>query len=231
MNRSKNFTEGEKLILINLIKDRGFLDIIQSKKNDSTTLSKKESTWKSIELCFNAQSAIQRTLKQLQTLWRDMKARAKQDYTLLKKERMKTGGGTCDVTLDVVSQAMIDVLPQCLLEPISGVNDSDVAMHESTNVTLPVDNQDENEVLDVNYLTSTPVTKKRKSTVPVQQFTESDVLSTKVRVLEEYSQQQKQQHDLKMDILRTIKRNLDNSDRVSMSTQTEPLMLLDLLNM
>ena len=130
--RSKNFTDIEKLHLINIIKDKGLLDIIQSKKNDHVSLNKKETAWNSILMDFSAVSSLSRTIKQLQVLWRDLKSRAKEKYTAMKKERLSTGGGRSEMEIDQVNKAMIDILPQALLEPLSGINDSDVSMHETS---------------------------------------------------------------------------------------------------
>lgn len=225
-SRSKNFTDSEKFLLIEIIKERNLLDVIQLKKNDAISMTSKVTAWNEILELFSAQNANSRTMKQLQVLWRDLKSRAKDKFTKIKQERLKTGGGKFNIEIDAISQAMIDLLPQHQLEPLSGVNDSDLIMHEISVSELNIDSCAASDSNAENVTPNAPPPKRRRV-----RPTDGDILAAKLIAIKELTQQQREQHDLKMDILRTIKKNLQPGiGAIDRQVQTDTLLLLDVLN-
>ena len=92
MNRSKNFTEQEKFLLLDLINK--YKSTIECKKTDAKSSKQKADTWE--ELCaeFNANSVYtKREVKNLQSYWKNLKTRAKADAALQRRDRITTGGG------------------------------------------------------------------------------------------------------------------------------------------
>lgn len=128
--RQKNFSDVDKLLLISIINDNNLIDSLIIKNNNATSIKKRESAWQSIVQQFNAQAKIHRSEKQLVVLWRDLKAKGKRAYAEQKRERVKTGGGSAAVVADPISNAVIDILPSSILDPILGVNDCDAGLHE-----------------------------------------------------------------------------------------------------
>lgn len=74
--RSRNFTEREKMLLIELAKD--FVSIIDNKKTDGTTVEAKKQAWMALTNKFNAVSETGvRTEKQLHALYDNLKKKAR----------------------------------------------------------------------------------------------------------------------------------------------------------
>lgn len=78
--RSKNFTEREKMLLIEVAKE--FVHIIDNKRTDGTSVDAKKRAW--MELCnkFNAVSETGfRTEKQLHALYDNIKKKARKNMS------------------------------------------------------------------------------------------------------------------------------------------------------
>ena len=92
MNRSKNFTDTEKNLLLNLV-DK-YKNSIECKRTYSKTLKQKREA--RADLCeeFNSTSTYtKREVKNLQSFWKNLKTRAKSNCAYMRRERLKTGGG------------------------------------------------------------------------------------------------------------------------------------------
>ena len=92
INRSKNFSETEKNLLLNLV-DK-YKNSIECKRTDSKTLKQKSEAW--VNLCeeFNFTSTYtKREVKNLQSFGKNLKTRAKSDSGYMRREQLKTGGG------------------------------------------------------------------------------------------------------------------------------------------
>lgn len=126
--RTTNFSEEEKTKLLDLIRDS--VELIENKSYDKVTLIKKNEVWKNILNEFCAQG-YSRSVNQLQTLWRDLKKKAKILHAAEKRSIYATGGGTSESHIDTISKIVIDILPQSILTPILGVDDDDSDIHES----------------------------------------------------------------------------------------------------
>ena len=79
--RTANFNSLEKRVLVQLVDP--YKDIIDSKKNDATTVKEKENIWIHMTRLFNSKFPGQkpRESKNLQRLWKNIKSRAKAQNT------------------------------------------------------------------------------------------------------------------------------------------------------
>lgn len=239
-NRSKNFSETEKVLLLDIIKETNTVDLIQNKKNDYRTIQQKSLAWDTILSSFNSQSCQTRTLRQLSTLWKDLKQRAKKAYTAVKQDRVQTGGGPATVTMDPVSSLVVDLVPASVLEPLTNINDSDVAMHEdivsSESSPLPrVESLFSSAPLIVN--TALPSSSKAPASTPRgskkrradDDEADDPLVSAKLRAIENIISNNNEEHCVKMRILNAIEQRVVN--KLDAESQTDSLGLLDLLNL
>ncbi|XP_044746281.1 uncharacterized protein LOC123307874 [Coccinella septempunctata] len=111
--RSRNFTEREKLLLVQIAKN--FLDIIENKKIDSATVAAKKEAWLSITQTFNANSDTgHRTDKQLHALFDSLKKKARKN--IYDCEMNKSGGATFTLSATEVEEKIMEILkPQIQL--------------------------------------------------------------------------------------------------------------------
>lgn len=78
--RSKNFTEREKMVLIEVAKE--FVCVIDNKKTDGTSVEAKKQAWMSLTNKFNAVSETgTRTEKQLHALYDNLKKKARKNMS------------------------------------------------------------------------------------------------------------------------------------------------------
>lgn len=78
--RSKNFTEREKMVLIEVAKE--FVCVIDNKKTDGTSVEAKKQAWLSLTNKFNAVSETgTRTEKQLHALYDNLKKKARKNMS------------------------------------------------------------------------------------------------------------------------------------------------------
>lgn len=80
--RAINFSEAEKIILIDLISR--YKDVIENKKSNAVTPKDKEKCWKIIENTFNSTSSTARNAEVLRSCWDNLKK--KQESFLQMKE-------------------------------------------------------------------------------------------------------------------------------------------------
>ena len=92
INRSKNFTDTEKNLLLNLI-DK-YKNSVECKRTDSKTLKQKSEAWANLCEEFNSTSTYnKREVKKLQSFWKNLKTRAKSNCAYMRREQLETGGG------------------------------------------------------------------------------------------------------------------------------------------
>lgn len=78
--RSKNFTEREKMLLIEVAKE--FVSIIDNKKTDGTSVEAKKQAWMALTNKYNAVSETGvRTEKQLHALYDNLKKKARKNLS------------------------------------------------------------------------------------------------------------------------------------------------------
>lgn len=127
--RSKNYTEHEKYLFVELIREKKFINTIESKQNSTRFLKEKSDCWEKLVTYFNADENVSnRDKKQLQTLWKELKARTKKSFAKEKREIFLTGGGKCNNVMDEISKAVKNLLPENVFVPSVQVNDDDASM-------------------------------------------------------------------------------------------------------
>lgn len=120
--KAKHISDADKAMFLEVMKR--YVNIIESKKHDNMIIKKKRKAWDDILVDFNAESTVTKTLGQLKVLWKDCKAKAKKAMSKEKRERMKTGGGSNDHEIDLISKTIVDMIPQ-FFESVSDVQDDD----------------------------------------------------------------------------------------------------------
>lgn len=121
---SSRFSNDDKIILTELIKDVDDINIIEKKQVGMKLAERKNAAWETICQRFNAQSTQPRNEKQLKTLWHELKRKTKKAMSEQKRSTFATGGGPASAPLDPIYQAVVDVLPVGSLECIPGAFDS-----------------------------------------------------------------------------------------------------------
>ena len=83
-----NFTQLEKETLVELIEERR--SIVEGKKNDVTSIKRKEEAWEIITVNFNSRVGVnKRSDKQLRGLWKNLKSQTRKDVASDRRERVK----------------------------------------------------------------------------------------------------------------------------------------------
>ena len=126
------------MTLVTILKEKEIITTIESKKYDAASISEKANAWEEIAKAYNAQDHAHRTKQQLVVLWRDMKAKAKKAYAMRKKSRNLTGGGPIEGNVPLPVQMVIDIIPNTILDPLTGINDSDAVLHENSKFLVTV---------------------------------------------------------------------------------------------
>ncbi|GBP98553.1 hypothetical protein EVAR_32004_1 [Eumeta japonica] len=107
--RSKNFTEREKSLLIEVAKE--FVCIIDNKKTDGTSVEAKKRAWAALTNKYNAVSETGcRTEKQLHALYDNLKKKARKNMSDDKSEMYKTGGGTFCLKTTAIDEKIVALL-------------------------------------------------------------------------------------------------------------------------
>lgn len=130
-SRAKNFTEYEKILLVELIGSK--VNIIEEKMLTTSVIEGKSKAWDVIVSSFNADEKVnKRDKKHLQGLWKELKARTKKAFAKEKKERFLTGGGPFrDGDMDGILAKVKSLLPDSVFVPQVDVNDDDVITPKS----------------------------------------------------------------------------------------------------
>ncbi|XP_046975565.1 uncharacterized protein LOC124541682 [Vanessa cardui] len=90
--RSENWVEEDKIILIDLVKER--VREIENKNTDTNSNAKKVVAWNDLKESFNCMcQGAPRTVNQLKAQWGLMKIKEKKRKAEQRKELFKTGGG------------------------------------------------------------------------------------------------------------------------------------------
>ncbi|XP_062584822.1 myb/SANT-like DNA-binding domain-containing protein 3 [Saccostrea cucullata] len=146
--KSANFSELEKEILLELIHARK--DIIENKQNDGRMVSKKNTEWINIEKEFNSRHGVnKRTITQLKSLWKNLKARTKSAVAKERRDKIKTGGGPSGKSLDKISSTISEMLPQ-QINSLRNPYDDDASLHGDEPEDDNEDSDDNDEILTTN---------------------------------------------------------------------------------
>ena len=92
-DRSANFSEEEKFLLVSLIDKYPCLHDLKS--TDYSTIQMKVNAWVAITEKFNSSSPHQkqRDIKSLKALWKRLKMKARKEIAQFRRASTKTGGG------------------------------------------------------------------------------------------------------------------------------------------
>lgn len=83
--RAQNFSEAEKMILVNLIQQ--YKNVLENKKSDAVTSKDKDKCWKILEHSFNSRSSGQyRSSEVLKSCWDNLKKKTRKFFA---DERMQ----------------------------------------------------------------------------------------------------------------------------------------------
>ncbi|XP_055997876.1 myb/SANT-like DNA-binding domain-containing protein 3 [Ostrea edulis] len=92
-------------------------------------ICKKKKEWENIENAFNARHGVNtRSITQLKSLWKNLKARAKADVAKERRDRRKTGGGPMEKNTDNISNAISEMIPQ-QINSLENAFDDDASFH------------------------------------------------------------------------------------------------------
>ncbi|KAH6928143.1 hypothetical protein HPB50_012194 [Hyalomma asiaticum] len=93
MEKKKNFSEEERAVLLELLSRHG--SVVENKRTDAASVSRKQEAWKKIEDEFNCrQNVTPRKWTQLKKCWENLKDKWKRTNAEDMRERFATGGGT-----------------------------------------------------------------------------------------------------------------------------------------
>ena len=99
--RGANFSPAEQELLVSLITQH---PMIECKKTDKESAAKRKQEWVKVANNFNSMlMENQRTVRNMQWLWKNMKRKAKTDFAAAKNERRGTGGGPSTYELNPMS--------------------------------------------------------------------------------------------------------------------------------
>lgn len=148
--KSANFSELEKEILLELIHAKK--DIIENKQNDGRMVSKKNTEWTNIEKEFNSRHGVnKRTITQLKSLWKNLKARTKSAVAKERREKKKTGGGPAGKSLDKIASTISEMLPQ-QINSLQNQYDDDASLHGDEPDDDNEDSDDNDEIMTTNTI-------------------------------------------------------------------------------
>lgn len=88
--RTKNFTEGEKILLVQLVQKRH--KILENKTTNSVSIQDKDNCWEDLQNVFMSRSnGVVRSVQSLKTCWENLKKRTKKQYAEERQAIYKTG--------------------------------------------------------------------------------------------------------------------------------------------
>ena len=124
--RSRNFSEMECSLLLQLFELGDRTSIVELKKTDRSTKEQKDKTWAAVLAEFCAQGGgADRNVEQLKGVWKRMKENAKKERTEEKREIRRTGGGAAQHSMTQEAQIVCGMLPPEQLDAQLEAMDSD----------------------------------------------------------------------------------------------------------
>ena len=120
----------EQEVLVNIVDS--FKSVVESKKNDIHSISKKEKAWNEIVKQFCAiAGVIKRDRDQLNKNWQNLKACAKRNISQEKREHVKTGGGCQPEKADATTERVASMLSM-QMHPLENPFDDNTEMHHES---------------------------------------------------------------------------------------------------
>ncbi|XP_066596928.1 myb/SANT-like DNA-binding domain-containing protein 3 [Prorops nasuta] len=132
--RNPNFTNDEKIILIDII-DK-YKNIIENKTSNKFSLHDKEKTWYKILKEFNKQFRDKRHLKSLQNMWNNLKREARKHFGDLKRETYLTGGGVSKIKCNIIYEKVYNIISLSIDGLYNSFDNDSYHFSNSTNSAL-----------------------------------------------------------------------------------------------
>lgn len=189
--RGENFSSYERNVFLSLC--RPYIDTIECKRSDSTSLQQKRSAWIRIADDFNSDSQVTvRTSNQLRDLWERIKRSAKKETADELREKRKTGGGPMPRPVSDETKQIQSMIPSHISPPAELQNtvDSD---------TLPQTVQCEKQ-LPLSIPEPKPSKFSRKAPMSQSEYFSSTFELVKSQI-EEKMDMKRKEHEAKMRVL------------------------------
>ena len=120
--RGQNFSSLDNEIFLEIVKP--YVSIIETKKNDQSTLEKRRRAWSNILLEFNSTSSSIRSLNQVKDLYKRLKIKAKKEVSQYNKTKRGTGGGPKGKSSCKTSKLFQELIPSHF-QPLDNPYDDD----------------------------------------------------------------------------------------------------------
>ncbi|XP_039303469.1 myb/SANT-like DNA-binding domain-containing protein 3 [Solenopsis invicta] len=149
--RAQNFSEAEKICLINLIQQ--YKDVLENKKSDAVTSKDKDKCWKVIEHLFNSRSSGEfRNSEVLKSCWDNLKKKTK-FFADEKMQIYKTGGGPYVSKSDVILERAREIIKPSVDGLTNNFDSDDITDNNINPCKLPCTNLNKNlnETSDDDY--------------------------------------------------------------------------------
>lgn len=151
--RSSNFTNEEKIVCLNIIKN--YRGILECKKTDSVTWKDKENAWNKVEAEFNslAPGGTIRSKESLRKFYENKKKQTRKLAALEKLNLTQTGGGPSTSKIDDPTfDLTMSILNEKTVFGIENKYDGDNVRHQRKNTEDSV--QDEDPIEEFIYITT-----------------------------------------------------------------------------
>lgn len=183
--RSKNFSDREIDLLLDLVKERK--NILENKKTDAVTTRDKENCWKEISNEFNQRSGkFERNWTELRMKYSNLKKTCKKKFSEEKKYSTDTGGGPSKPSTITSVDFEIKSMLGDQVEGMESNFDSDFIALQGTNQTevMEIAPQNEAQLMECHQLDGFPVTvieiPASTSSTKDEEVQESENLSNKI---------------------------------------------------
>lgn len=150
--RAQNFSEAEKICLINLIQQ--YKDVLENKKSDAVTSKDKDKCWKVIEHLFNSRSSGEfRNSEVLKSCWDNLKKKTRKFFADEKMQLYKTGGGPYVSKSDVILERAREIIKPSVDGLTNNFDSDDITDNNINPCKLPCTNLNKNlnETSDDDY--------------------------------------------------------------------------------
>nr|XP_050042645.1 myb/SANT-like DNA-binding domain-containing protein 3 [Dermacentor andersoni] len=128
--RKTNFSEEERAVLLELVSRHR--SVVENKKTDAVSVSRKRESWKKIEDEFNCRHSVTpRTWGQLKKCWENLKDKWRRCNAQDMRERFSTGGGTPSPSQATDELQQVGAIASHMAVRLSNLFDSDRSGHHA----------------------------------------------------------------------------------------------------
>ncbi|XP_033217723.1 myb/SANT-like DNA-binding domain-containing protein 3 [Belonocnema kinseyi] len=132
--RGTNFTNPKKQMLTVIVKK--YKNIMENKRTDAATTKQKAQAWEKISQDFNANgiSPEHRPAVKLKVLWGNLKRNTRKNFSNLRQETFKTGGGSNPLKEDPLAMQVEEIIGNTA-EPMENAYDEAALSENNDEVT------------------------------------------------------------------------------------------------